>query len=264
VPVPLIAVPAYHLPAGSLPRWRTGAHALPEEYAATLARAGAQALLLPAPAVGDPAALLDRCDGLLLAGGGDVDPARYGQAPSPHLERLDPRRDELELALLRAAERRGLPVLAVCRGLQLLNVAAGGTLHQHLPEVAGMGPHREAPGGDVLLNDLRVAGGGRLAAALATPGGEAPTRVRGACSHHQGIDRLGDGLTAVAWSADGLVEGVEREHGWVVGVQWHPEQTAAADPAQAALFSRFTTAARTAAARAAGRGGGAGRRRRSA
>ena len=242
--MPVIAVPTYQLRAGAVPRWRRGAHALPEQYAATLALAGAQAVLLPTGAVGDPVALLARCDGLLLAGGGDVDPGRYGQAPAAELQRPDPRRDELELALLAAADDQDLPVLAICRGMELLNVAAGGTLHQHLPDVAGTQLHRAA-GDEELLHDVHVAAGSRLADATGA------TLVRGVSSHHQGVDKLGDGLSAVAWSADGLVEGVERTRGWVIGVQWHPERTAATDPAQAALFARFTAAARTAAARTA-------------
>jgi putative glutamine amidotransferase len=195
----------------------------PRAYAAAVQRAGAVALVLPPdPLAGDdPDAFLDRVDALLLAGGADIDPASYG-AGEVHPETRGTRRDrdEFEIALCRRALDRDLPVLGVCRGMQLLNVALGGTLHQHLPDVVGHEDHRHTPGafGD---HEVRLAAGSLAARAA---GGE---RVWVKSHHHQGVDRLGDGLTVTGWShePDEVVEAVElpgRE--WALGVQWHPEE----------------------------------------
>lgn len=241
---PLVAVPTYHLPAGRVLDWSRGGYAVPEGYVTSLRRAGAQPLLLPpAPdvAAGD---LLAPFDGMVLAGGGDVDPARYGGGdPHPLVYGVDPVRDEVEVQLVRAAIVLGIPTLAICRGMQVLNVALGGTLHQHLPDLQGMDLHGHPTRHSSVLHDVKVAAGTRLAGVC----GEEVLRCTS--HHHQGVDRLGDGLAAVAWSGDGLVEGIELAHpgdGWVVGVQWHPEVTAPEDKAQQALFEEL---ARTAAAR---------------
>jgi len=176
-------------------------------------------LLPPAPGLG-PEDALAPFDGLLLAGGGDLDPARYGGGEHhPAVYGVDPMRDEMELGLAAAAMALGLPTLAICRGMDL---------HGH--------PTRQTS----VLHDVKVAAGTRLAAAC---GREV---LRCTSHHHQGVDRLAEGLAAVAWSGDGLVEAVEagetpaahRER-WVVGVQWHPEMTAAEDPDQQALFAGF-------------------------
>ena len=127
-----------------------------------------------------------------------------------------------------------MPVLAICRGVQVLNVALGGTLHQHLPDDMGWSVHGTPRDGGAVRHDVRVSAGSRLAAACRTEA------VVAMSHHHQGLDRLGDGLTATAWTADGLVEGVELSGpAWVVGVQWHPELSAADDPAQQSLFDSF-------------------------
>jgi putative glutamine amidotransferase len=238
VPAPLVALTTYHLGPGQVRDW-VGAHALPAPYADALHRAGARTALL---APGQPSTaeeLLAPFDGLLLAGGGDLEPSRYGAAGHPALDGVDPDRDELELALARAAVRLGMPVLGICRGMQLLSVAHGGTLVQHLPDLPGLAVHRTAA--KDARHGLRVEPGSRLAAAL---GG---VEVEVLSDHHQALDRLGAGFRAVAWSPDGLVEAIEREQGWTVGVLWHPESTARADPAQQALVRAFV-------AEAAGRG----------
>jgi len=235
----VVAVPTYHLAAGRVVRWHRGGYALPEGYVHCLERAGAVAMLLPATPGPAPLHVLDHVNGLLLAGGGDVDPARYGAAPHPQNYGVDPARDEVELTLVRAAMDAGVPVLAVCRGLQVLNVAMGGTLHQHLPELEGMDLHGHPLRDMSVLHEVKVAAGTQLAQAC---GSEV---LRCASHHHQGIDRLADGLTAVAWSGDGLVEAVERsdpEHAWLVAVQWHPEMTPA-DPCQQGLFDAFVAEA---------------------
>ena len=235
---PLIAIPTYHLAPGRVGSWG-GAYALPEPYVTALRAAGARVALLPAFQTGRPEELLEVVDGLLLAGGGDIEPARYGSADHPAQDGTDPDRDELELALARAAVRLGTPTLGICRGLQLLNVAFGGTLVQHVPDLPGRNGHRVEHRNEArrAVHGLRVEPGSRLAEALGQ------TEAEGLSDHHQGIDRLGDGLRAVAWAPDGLVEGIELDQSWTVGVLWHPESTALADPDQLRLLRAFVVAA---------------------
>jgi putative glutamine amidotransferase len=234
VTAPLIAIPAYHLGAGKVGNWE-GAYALPEAYVAALAAAGARTALVPPAQPVAAEELLEPFDGLLLAGGGDIEPARYGAGDHPAQYGIDPDRDELELGLARAAVRLGIPTLGICRGIQLLNVAFGGTLVQHLPDRDGLVEHRDRA--KQTIHGLRVEPGSRLAQALGR------VRAEGLTHHHQGLDRIGEGFRPVAWAPDGLVEGIEREHGWTVGVLWHPECTAPADPAQHRLLRAFVVAA---------------------
>jgi putative glutamine amidotransferase len=238
VTAPLVAIPTYHLGPGKVGNWE-GAYALPEPYVAALRAVGARTALLPPcqPVGAEAEELLAPFDGLLLAGGGDIEPARYGAGDHPAEYGVDPDRDELELELARTAVRLELPTLGICRGVQLLDVAFGGTLVQHLPEADGDGrvEHRNDP--KPALHGLRVEPGSRLAEAL---GG---VEAEGLSDHHQGLDRIGEGFRPVAWAPDGLVEGIEREQGWTVGVLWHPESTAAADPVQRRLLAAFVAAA---------------------
>ncbi len=213
--------------------WNCPAVLVPADYVRHVSGAGAVPVLLP-PLAGD-VEVLDRLDGLVLAGGADVDPARYGAPRSPRTGPAAADRDEAELALLAAAVERDLPVLAVCRGLQLLTVLRGGTLVQHLPDVVGSDVHVPSPGtyGD---NAVRVAPGSRLA-------GMVGTEAVWACHHHQAVETLGAGLTATAWAQDGTVEAAELEGArFVVGVQGHPE---VGDDAR--LFAGLVEAARRAA-----------------
>ena len=238
---PLVAIPTFQLLAGRVLGWERGAYAVPETYLGPLRRAGARPVLLPPTTVDSGEELLVPFSGLLLAGGGDVDPARYGADPHPDVYGTDSQRDGAEILLARAAMSMGVPTLAICRGLQVLNVACGGTLHQHLPELPGMRLHGHPITGQAVLHDVRIAGGSRLAEAC----GSEPLRCTS--HHHQGIDRLAEELVPVAWSDDGLVEGVERagpDGGWLVGVQWHPEITSAEDSRQQALFDSFVAHAR--------------------
>ena len=234
VPAPLVALTTYHLGSGQVRDW-AGAYALPESYLAVVHRAGACTALLPPSQPSAAEELLAPFDGLLLAGGGDVEPARYGAAAHPAQRGVDLDRDELELELARAAVRLGLPVLGICRGMQVLNVAFGGTLVQHLPDLPGLVEHRNDA--KQAMHGLRVEPGSRLAAALGQVEGEVHS------DHHQALDRLGEGFRAVAWSPDGLVEGIERDQGWTVGVLWHPESTAHADPLQQHLLRAFVAEA---------------------
>jgi gamma-glutamyl-gamma-aminobutyrate hydrolase PuuD len=234
VTAPLIAIPTYHLGPGRVGNWE-GAYALPQPYVDALVAAGAQVALLPPAAPADPEALLAAFDGLLLAGGGDIEPASYGAADHPDQYGVDPDRDRLELELARAAVRLGTPTLGICRGVQLLNVAFGGTLVQHLPDLEGLVEHRNEA--KQAMHGLRVEPGSRLAEALGQ------VEAEGLSHHHQSLDRLGDGFQAVAWAPDGLVEGIERDQGWTVGVLWHPESTAQTDPVQHRLLRSFVTVA---------------------
>jgi putative glutamine amidotransferase len=193
----------------------------PRGYVAAVQRAGGLAIVLPPDeaAVTDPDLLLDRVDALLLAGGADIDPASYGAEPHPETAGTWPDRDRFELALARRALQRDMPVLGICRGMQLLNVALGGTLDQHLPESIGNEVHRSVAG---TFGDHRV----RLQAgtlACRAAGGES-IAVRS--HHHQGVDRLGEGLVVSGWSVDDdLVEAIEApERRFALGVIWHPEE----------------------------------------
>jgi putative glutamine amidotransferase len=194
-------------------------------YPAAIQRAGALALLLPPDdAAGVPAQLLERIDALLLAGGADVDPGTYGAPRHPATGETWPERDRFEVAMARGALDRGMPVLGVCRGMQLLNVALGGTLVQHLPEVLGSEDHRRMPGvfGD---HEVRLAPGSRAArAAGGEQGDDFVVTVKS--HHHQGVAELGEGLVATAWSADDdLVEAIELPGDrYGLGVLWHPEE----------------------------------------
>jgi putative glutamine amidotransferase len=201
--------------------WEETVTMTPRSYASVVQSAGALALLLPPdPFVAEaPDGLLDRIDALILAGGADVDPGSYGAARHPETRGTWPDRDAFELALTRRALERGLPVLGICRGMQVLNVALGGSLVQHLPDVVGHSEHRHTPGA---YGDHEVAlEPGSLAARAA-----GPERLAVKSHHHQGIAELGEGLTASGWSVpDYVVEAIEiRDHPFALGVLWHPEE----------------------------------------
>jgi putative glutamine amidotransferase len=217
---PRIGLTTYREPA-AFGVWDETADLLPITYADALRAAGGAPMLLPpAAGNGDVAviadAVLDGLHGLVLTGGADVDPARY-DAPreaETGAERSD--RDEWEIALVAGALHRDLPLLGVCRGMQVLAVALGGTLTQHLPDVVGNESHRPVIGRHG-RHDVRLEHGSRLAAILG-----AHTEV--ATYHHQGVDQLPDGVVAEGWAQDGTVEAFEVcDKTWSVGVQWHPE-----------------------------------------
>jgi putative glutamine amidotransferase len=252
---PLVAVVAYHLADDRVPRWPHGGYGVPGPYLDCLRRAGARTAIVSPGEPGEPDEVLEPFDGLLLVGGGDVEPRRYGQRPGEHVYGVEPDRDAFEIDLLHAADRAGMPALCICRGMQVMNVAFGGTLAQHLPGTPGLLEHGVPVANTQSLHDVRTDAGSRL---RATTGVESLT-----CSshHHQGIDRVGDGLRPTGWSHDGLVEAIEREPGgdpddrpyeagWMLGVQWHPEDTAAADPAQQVLFDALARLARVRGSRA--------------
>jgi len=203
--------------------WDVRALFLPHVYVDAVTASGGAAVLLP-PQIDPEAAaqtVLDGLDALVLTGGLDVDPALYGAAAHPETDRPRTDRDAWELALLAGARDRGIPVFGICRGLQLANVAFGGTLHQHLPDVVGSDRY-QLGGGVFATNTATVSAGTRLAGIL----GEGDVRARS--YHHQGIDRVGEGLVVTARTDDGLPQAIETVEGpWFVAVQWHPEEDAA-------------------------------------
>ncbi|GAB3957936.1 gamma-glutamyl-gamma-aminobutyrate hydrolase [Actinoallomurus acanthiterrae] len=211
---PVVGITAYVEPA-RFTVWDVTATLLPHAYVEHVVRAGGQPVLLP-PA-GDPSSLVDRLDALIIAGGGDLNPARYDADAHERTSHVRDFRDDAEFGLVRAAIERRLPVLGICRGLQVLNVALGGSLHQHVPDVVGDGRHCPAAGVYGRF-PVKIGSGTRLAATFADE------RITVAHYHHQAIDRLGTGLIPTAWADDGLVEAAELTgYPFGIGVQWHPE-----------------------------------------
>lgn len=229
----LVAVVGRHAPTSSVIGWPgLDALAVPASVIRALHRARArEAVLMPSQwLAGDD---LGDFAGLVLVGGPDVDPARYGQAKHRSVYGVDPVRDEFETELCLSAIERGMPVLAICRGMQVLNCALGGTLYQHLPESHPTLAHGDPTLAGRVSHRVIVSTCSRLHRAL---------KIREmvvSSFHHQAVDRIGDGLRVVARAPDGVAEAIEYEGGWVVGVQWHPEDTAGDDPIQQRLFDAF-------------------------
>ncbi|MBP2471352.1 anthranilate synthase component 2/putative glutamine amidotransferase [Crossiella equi] len=215
--------------------WERPAALLPRTYVDAVTTAGGVPVLLP-PGT-NATRVAARLDGLILAGGADIDPGRYGQDQHEHTTGLRPDRDTTELALLYHALDRRLPLLAVCRGAQLLNVGLGGTLHQHLPDVLGHRDHQPAPG-QFGRTTVRLDPG-------CAPGSLMGEKIEVSCYHHQAIAELAPGLEAVGHAPDGTIEAVRQpSHPFAVGVQWHPEEDTA-DPVHpsAPLFAALVSAA---------------------
>jgi putative glutamine amidotransferase len=221
----LIGITTYHRESGSRSRFT-----LPSAYVDSLRAAGGLAVLL-APGDDAPLALLERLDGLVLSGGGDLDPASYGRTAHARTYSVSPERDAFELALLRGALEGGLPTLAICRGMQILNVALGGDLHAHLPDVVGEAVTHRASQTEAALHPVRLERGSGLAREVGA------AELPGVPSwHHQALRRLGDGLRPVAWAPDDVIEAVELAgEPQLVAVQWHPE-LAGATPHGGGLF----------------------------
>jgi len=208
---PVVGITTYVEPA-SWGHWQLDAALIPYMYVQAIERAGGTPLLVP-PVEDGVEEILDALDGLLLSGGADLDPESYGAEPHPETSGTRPARDRAELALLEGALARDLPVLAVCRGSQVLNVARGGDLVQHLPDVVGGEQHREVSG-VFSEHPVRVDPSSKLGAV------DGPVMSH----HHQGFGRLGEGLREVAWADDGTIEAVEDpDRRFTVGVLWHPE-----------------------------------------
>lgn len=197
------------------------AFSLLRRYVDAVLEAGGEPLLIPVSLSSHHAhLLLEKLDGLLLSGGGDIHPQFSPGPPHPLIADIDPERDALELELARLAVARGKALLGICRGCQVLNVALGGTLYTHLPDQLPGALRHDLPGAErrTLAHSIRLRKGSRLAHIL----GKETIAVNSL--HHQGVDRLGNGLQANAWSEDGLIEGIEApDHPFIIGVQWHPE-----------------------------------------
>jgi len=199
---------------------RSGYHSMRADYVRSVERSGAAPVVLPPLGPEHAEAVLERVDGLLLSGGVDVDPELYGRDRHPKLGRVDRRRDEFELALARTALRRDLPILAICRGQQVLNVATGGTLIQDIPSELNGGVRHDAPGRRTRrVHSVELAAGSKLREIL----GAGTLAVNS--FHHQAIDALGQGLAVCGrCPEDGVIEAVEmKQRHFVLGVQWHPE-----------------------------------------
>lgn len=213
-------------------------YGLPAEYIEAVRRAGGIPVLLPH---GEPYQddLLRLLDGVIFTGGGDVDPALYQGNDHEALEYVDAERDRSEIALIRMAVETGLPTLNICRGAQVLNVALGGTLIEHLPDEIGPDvSHRTDPPG-YTYHPVAVESGSRLGDIVGQ------TEVTSNSWHHQAVRQLAPGLKAVAFAPDGTIEAVELpDHPWLIAVQWHPESLAANDPIQQRIFDALVEAAR--------------------
>ena len=230
---PLIGVTTYG-------RDETNRFSLPAEYIDAVRRAGGIPILLP-PGEPHQARLLDLIDGLILSGGGDIDPSRYRGSHHETIYMLDPERDDSELELTRSLVRSERPLLCICRGLQVLNVALGGTLIEHLPDQVGDTVAHRLPPRNPTSHAVQLEPDSHLAAIMGA--GE----VSGASWHHQALRQVAPGLAVVARAPDGIIEAVEMPaHPWLVGVQWHPELTAATDPEQQRLFDALIRAAQKA------------------
>jgi putative glutamine amidotransferase len=249
---PVIGITTYEDQA-SWRGWSARAAMLPYVYVDAVRRSGGRAILLPPGGDDEEASdTVASLDGLIVTGGPDIDPARYGASRHPATQAPAALRDTWDLSVTSHALRLGVPLLAICRGMQVLNVCRGGTLHQHLPDLVGHGRHDGPPNG-FGLHQVRISPDSTLATILPE---HLPLEVP--THHHQAVDLLGDGLKAVAWEEDGTIEAVEAGPteldgftGFVLGVQWHPEQ--GSDPR---LFTALASAAydRAVATRGAERG----------
>lgn len=241
---PLVGVTTSELRPGELSTLRRHGEppnpemALGMPYVRALETAGALPVVVPPLGRRDIGRLLGRLDALVLSGGPDLAPAAYGAKPHQELGSTEPGLDGFEYAIAREALRLELPILGICRGVQTLNVACGGTLHQHLPDVAGdVIAHRQTVDGRVPTHPVTILPGSRLAAVLGA------TQLSVNSFHHQAVDRLGTGLRACAWAPDGTIEAIEDPaRPFVVAVQWHAE-TLQCVPGQLALFEEFVSIA---------------------
>ena len=213
---PLIGITG-QLEAAHWGNWVREAVLSPVTYTRAVERAGGTPVVLPPVPADSAAKLIESLDGLVLSGGTDVNPALYDAAPHEKTDPPDRRRDRFELSLARAAIDAQLPILAICRGMHVLNVARGGTLIQYLPDAVGHDGHAPDPV-KMAQHDIQLSAGSQLGKLLGT-------RTRVPALHHQAIQRAGSGLMAVAWAEDQVIEAVELQgHRFAVGVQWHPEE----------------------------------------
>lgn len=230
---PLVAIGGRRLRAGRVQGWPSAAVAVPDPYVSAIRRAGGREAILAPEHIDDAEArrLLSRLDGLLLIGGGDMDPSWYGETRGGSVYGVDDVRDAFEVALVRAALDTRTPTLAICRGAQVLNVALGGTLEQDLGSLPETLEHGDPTVGEHLAHDVRLERGSRVANAMGTDRASACVS-----HHHQAVAKLAEPLVATGWADDEVVEAIEHPEGWLVGVQWHPEMSCGTDPVQQRLF----------------------------
>ncbi len=229
---PIVGLTTY--PASATHGWHT-----PVLYVEAVLRAGGVPMMLSGQCPDCAERWLDVVDAVVLIGGGDINPAEFGSAGHETIYNLSAERDAMELALMRALLAKPKPVLAICRGMQILNTVLGGTLHVHLPDVVGESVLHRAPPRDPISHGIQVAADSELAKVI----GE---QVHTASWHHQAIHQLGKGLKAVAWAPDGVIEAVELEGRQdLLAVQWHPEITAAEDDGQQRMFDWLIKQANT-------------------
>ena len=212
-------------------------YSVPFVYVEAIRRAGGGPFLLP-PGEPHEGRWLDALDGVVIAGGTDIDPGRYGGDRTPAVLIADAERDESEIAFTRGLLERDLPTLFVCRGMQVLNVTLGGTLHPHIPDL-GIGDIHRDHEGYWAYHDIEATEGSRVAEAMGA------TSVMTYSGHHQAIDAVAEGLSVTATAPDGMIEALEVDGAsWAVGVQWHPEMSAHDDPTQQALFDTLVARGR--------------------
>jgi putative glutamine amidotransferase len=204
---------------------------IPSLYIEAVRRAGGIPILIPPDSANEAESLLHRLDGLIITGGADINPKHYGgNTQHPSLTKIDPERDNSEMALIHAWLNTNKPMLCVCRGMQVLNVALGGTMHEHIPDVRENDIHRSADG-LWAIHEVLVDENSLLAQVMGT------NNVETYSGHHQAVKAIGQGLCIVAQAPDGIVEALAHEkHPWLIGVQWHPEKSAATDPTQQRIF----------------------------
>ncbi|WP_455379727.1 gamma-glutamyl-gamma-aminobutyrate hydrolase family protein [Acidihalobacter prosperus] len=214
-----------------------GRYECPKGYPAAIDRAGGLPLPLP-PIPNRMPEYLDLVDGLILIGGEDIDPTTYGAAPRKPLSRLNPHRDRAEKILAHSAVDRNLPLLAICRGMQVVNIALGGNIYSHLPDIFGEDITHVGNDWAVIPHEIHVDPQSQLRNWLGT------NQFSSLSGHHQAISALGHGLRPSAWAPDGVIEAFEHEtHPFLIGVQWHPELNADKDPIQQRLFNCLVSAA---------------------
>ncbi|MBQ9252556.1 MAG: gamma-glutamyl-gamma-aminobutyrate hydrolase family protein [Clostridia bacterium] len=227
---PRIGIPPYF-------NYQIGEEYMPEGYlrAADCLNADLVTLHYDIP-LGHMPALVKTLDGLILSGGVDVDPRRYGQEPTPQCGRINPDRDNMEFALIQEALSCQLPILAICRGMQILNVVLGGTLHQDIPTDFPSAAHEQQNGRHSLSHEVNLVPGGRLAEIY-----EGQEKLLTNSFHHQAVDRLAEGLIPEAYAQEGFIEAYRGPGSqWILGVQWHPEVSFKVDPPSRRIFTRFS------------------------
>lgn len=236
---PIIGITTYGKNDYTIPSKHYGGYYVtPDAYVDAVRKAGGIPILIP-PGEEDITPILDLVDGIIVSGGGDIRPETYGGDNNhPHLDRLGIERDNLEISIVQAmAERKDKPILCICRGMQVMNVALGGTMYEHIPDIRETDTHRNKDG-FWTIHEVNIDADSKIAQAMGT------NTVHTFSGHHQAVKHIAEGLKVVAKSPDNIVEGLESiNHPWMVGIQWHPEKSAQEDISQQRLFDTLVTLA---------------------